>query len=374
MEWNEIAALINKEFRGEDESLYRTEAAYRKPYQQSKRFYEAGVFNKLDEESYMKELQLQKRELERMKVQYRDERRSWSKQNYADSRVDETMEIIEDIIPSISHVEFPIHINPEIDYGKHMIVCLSDLHIGQTFKSFWGEYNTSIARDRLTNYLNEILRIQKVHGVSDITVASLGDHISGLIHQTIQITNKEDVVEQVKIAIELITSFCYELTNHFKNVWFYNIPGNHSRLNPNKDQALKNERLDDLIGWTVCNLLKHQDNFHNMMGNNIDSTIGIANICGEKYVLIHGDMDSITKSGIGNLVTMLGFIPRNIITAHRHTPSMNEFNGITVYQSGSIPGSGDDHTISNRLSGKPSQTVLICNEHGVECCYNISLL
>lgn len=56
MEWNEIAALINKEFRGEDESLYRTEAAYRKPYQQSKRFYEAGVFNKLDEESYMKEL------------------------------------------------------------------------------------------------------------------------------------------------------------------------------------------------------------------------------------------------------------------------------------------------------------------------------
>ena len=214
MEWNEIAALVNKEFRGEDESLYRTEAAYRKPYQQSKRFYEAGVFNKLDEESYMKELQLQKRELERMKVQYRDERRSWSKQNYADSRVDETMEIIEDIIPSISHVEFPIHINPEIDYGKHMIVCLSDLHIGQTFKSFWGEYNTSIARDRLTKYLNEILRIQKVHGVSDITVASLGDHISGLIHQTIQITNKEDVVEQVKIAIELITSFCYDKRLH----------------------------------------------------------------------------------------------------------------------------------------------------------------
>lgn len=351
----------------------RDESSFRKRYQAAKKFYN-NCFSKMETVDFQKELHAMNRELARNTIRYRDERRSWSKQNYADSRVEETMQIIEEVFPSISNIQFKVHDIPDINSNKHMIAALSDLHIGQTFKSYWGEYNSSIARDRLNQYLDNIINIQHTHNISDITIASLGDHISGLIHQTIQITNKEDVIEQVKIAIELITSFCYELTKHFRNVWFYNVPGNHSRLNPNKDNALKNERLDDLIGWSVCNLLKSQNNFHNMMDYNIDSTIGVANVRGKKFVLLHGDMDSITKQGIGNLVTMLGFIPEYIITAHRHTPAMNEFNGITVYQSGSIPGAGDDHTISNRLSGKPSQTVLVCNDVGVECCYNVSLV
>ena len=42
MSWNEIADVINKELNYEDEPF--SEAAYRKPYQQAKRFYDAGVF------------------------------------------------------------------------------------------------------------------------------------------------------------------------------------------------------------------------------------------------------------------------------------------------------------------------------------------
>ena len=41
--WDEIADIMNREFRA-DESEYRTEASYRKPYQQAKRFADAGVF------------------------------------------------------------------------------------------------------------------------------------------------------------------------------------------------------------------------------------------------------------------------------------------------------------------------------------------
>ena len=43
MGWDEIADLINKELCNEDRPL--SEAAFRKPYQQAKRFFEAGVFN-----------------------------------------------------------------------------------------------------------------------------------------------------------------------------------------------------------------------------------------------------------------------------------------------------------------------------------------
>ncbi len=74
MSWDEIANIINKEFRT-DESEYRSEAAYRKPYQQAKRYFEANVFKTYkDEDSYFKELQVQKQELEKEKVKTRDER------------------------------------------------------------------------------------------------------------------------------------------------------------------------------------------------------------------------------------------------------------------------------------------------------------
>jgi hypothetical protein len=188
----------------------------------------------------------------------------------------------------------------------------------------------------------------------------------------IQISNKENVVEQVKIAIEYISSFCYELTKYY-DVYFYSVNGNHSRLNPNKDNAVKDERLDDLISWTVCKLLEHIDNFHDMTHRKFDSTIGEANIRGKNYLLLHGDMDSITNTGIGNLVTMLGFCPEYIVTGHRHCPAMSDFNGIQVYQSGTFAPSGDDYTISKRLNGKPSQTVLVCDEQGVRCNYNVKL-
>ena len=68
LSWDEIATIINQTFRI-DESEYRTEAAYRNCYSRAKRFYEAGVFNNLDEDKYFKELQIQKQELKKERVQ-----------------------------------------------------------------------------------------------------------------------------------------------------------------------------------------------------------------------------------------------------------------------------------------------------------------
>lgn len=370
--WESVNDIVNREILGDDEEKYRTESAWRKRYQAAKSFYN-NVFSKMENEEYQKKLDVLNRELQRNTIKYRDNRNAWSKQNYADTRVDETMQLIEELFPTLGNSNFEIHDIPDIDGNSSLLVCLSDLHIGQTFNSFWGSYNTDIAKKRLNEYLGEVIKIGKVHNSKDVHICSIGDQISGAIHTTIQITNKENVIEQVKFAIELISSFAYELTKHFENVYFYDVSGNHSRLNPNKDLTLRDERLDNLIGWSVCGLMKHIENFHDMTHRKFDDTIAEANICGKNYLLIHGDMDSINKTGIGNLVTMLGFCPEYIVCGHRHTPAMNEFNGIRVYQSGAMPGSGCDHTVSHRMAGKPSQTVLVCNNKGVVCDYNVDL-
>ena len=370
--WESVNDVVNREILGDDETTYRTESAWRKKYQAAKKFYN-NCFAKMESTEYQQKLDVLNRELQRNTIKFRDQRRAWNKQNYENTRFDEVMDIIEEVIPTIGNANFQIHDTPIVDGSTDLLCCLADLHIGQTFKSFWGEYNSDIAKKELNTYLDKVVKIAKIHHSSNIHVCSIGDQISGLIHQTIQISNKENVIEQVKLAIEYISAFCYELTKCFENVYFYNVSGNHSRLNPNKDNAVKDERLDDLIGWTVCNLLKHIDNFHDMTHTKFDSTIGEANIRNKNYLLIHGDVDSISKSGIGDLVTMLGFCPEHIVCGHKHTPAMSEYNGIQVYQSGSFAPSGDDYTVSKRLSGKASQTVLVCDDQGVQCCYNVKL-
>lgn len=370
--WGAVNEQVNRAILGDDEDKYRTESAWRKRYQAGKAFYN-NCFSKMESKTHEKNMDAMNRELQRNTIKLRDNRNAWNRQNYSDARVDETMDLLESTLPLVGKTEFPNHNAPSHNQNNDLLVCLSDLHIGETFCSKWGRYNTSIAKRRLDEYLHKVIEIGETHNASRIHCVNLGDEISGAIHSVIQITNKENVVEQVKIAIELISSFLYDLTEHFELVYFYHVDGNHSRLNPNKDGCVRDERLDDLIAWSICKLLSNVSNFVDMSNCKVDSTLSITSIHYKEYWFIHGDMDSITKTGIGNLVTAVGKCPDYIICGHKHTPAMNEFNGIRVYQSGSIVGSGDDYTVKHRMSGKPSQTVLVCNESGVVCNYDITL-
>ena len=92
MSWDEIANIINKEFRT-DESEYRSEAAYRKPYQQAKRYFEANVFKTYkDEDSYFKELQVQKDAVYKEKRKLYDQRREYNKLLISDARAEHLCE------------------------------------------------------------------------------------------------------------------------------------------------------------------------------------------------------------------------------------------------------------------------------------------
>ncbi|WP_346961266.1 hypothetical protein [Clostridium sp.] len=322
--------------------------------------------------SYLKELEEKKRGFERAKIQYRDERAAWQKQNFIAARLEQKLDYLEEQLIRQGRINFKVHDTPIINGTNNLIVCLSDLHIGQTFKSTFGEFNSKIAKIRLEQYLNEILEIRKIHNAKNVYIASLGDQLSGSIHKSIAITNREDIIEQLKMTIEYITSFCYELTNHFENVYFYNVSGNHSRIDK-KEESLHSERLDDLIGWDVCRSLDHISNFHPMLDKNLDVGIAKMDIDSKSYILCHGDYDNLTKQGAANLSMMIGFLPYAIIMGHKHHPAITEVNGIKMIQTGSLAGSGDSYTIENRLSGKPNQTVMICDDNGIKSYYTINL-
>lgn len=367
--WKEITPFINAELFGDDESQYRDESAYRKAVKYARDFYEANVFGIEDE--YFKKLQIEKRELEREKIKFRDERNAWNKQNYIDARVEEKLDLLEKELLSQGKVNFDIVDKANIASNNDVLVILSDFHIGQCFNSAWGEYNSDIAKRRLNQLLEEIVAIQKIHSSENCFISLQGDMLSGNIHKTVQVANRENVIEQIKMASELISSFCYEASKTFNNVYMSSVVGNHSRMD-RKDDALHDERLDDIISWGVELSLKHIDNFH-VLKNNYDSGIAEMNIRGKSYIAVHGDYDKYTNSGVSNLCMYLGFIPYAITYGHLHTCAVNEASGVKMIRGGSLAGSGDDYTIEKRLSGKPSQMVCVCNDKGVVCYYPVEL-
>ena len=365
--WDDVANILN-ELLGTD---FR-ESTFRKKYQSFQKMFEANQTEFYDS-NQINEIKELTRELKREQVKFRDERNAWNKQNYIDARIEQKLDCLEYNLSELGKINFKplINTNQEIE-DSDLIVCLSDLHIGETFTNNFGEYNSSITRKRLEEYIENIIKIGFRHKSENIYIVGLGDFISGNIHLSLQVTNRENVIEQIKTASEYISNFAYELSKYFKNVYFTSVAGNHSRLISNKENDVKDERLDDLITWIVEKTTSHIDNIK-VLHDNFDNTVSKIIVHGKNYVCVHGDYDSPTSNSVGKLCMMIGEFPYAILAGHKHTPMTNEFNGIKFIQSGSLSGSGDDFTVQKRLSGKPNQTVLVCNDSGIECIYNVEL-
>lgn len=365
--WKVIAPILNQQLRN-DETEYRDESAYRKKYQYAKMFYE-DVFSKMETDDYIKELEEQKKEIQKERVKLRDERALKNRDTRIEARVEQKLDYLEKVISQQGKIDYqPLKKSQEQDSGNDLIIMLSDLHIGQNFVSAWGRYNLVTAKDRIEQYLSKIIEIKKRHNSSNCFVTLQGDMISNSIHKTLAVTNRENVIEQVIEASEIIVSFLVELSKLFNNVTVAGVVGNHSRID-RKDDALKDERLDTIIEWYAKSKLKEFDNV--FFEESFDNTFSSFVVRDKHYFIVHGDYDKFDMNGVAKLSMMAGYFPYCILFGHKHFPAATEINGIKLIQSGSFPGAGDDHTIELRLKGKPSQTVLVCNNEGIECNYTV---
>lgn len=370
--WKEITPILNQQLREEDE--YYDESAYRKKYQAAKKFYDE-IFSQQGDDDFKKEQEELLREIKKEKIKLRDERTESNRGIRIEARVENKLDYLEDIISKQGKIDYE-PLKPEerkaiqVKSDNDLIVMLSDLHIGQTFASAWGHYNLEIAKDRIQQYLNKIIEIKDRHNSENCFVTLQGDMISNSIHKSIAITNRENVIEQVIEASEIVTSFLAELSKYFNKITVASVVGNHSRIDK-KEDALKDERLDTIIEWYAKNKLENFENIEFV--DAFDNTFTSFVVRDKHYFVVHGDYDQMNQSGLAKLSMMAGFFPYCVLFGHKHFPATTEINGIKLVQSGSLPGSGDDHTIELRLSGKPSQTVLVCTDKGIECNYTIEL-
>ena len=306
------------------------------------------------------------RELEMAKQVFRDERNAWTRQNREQARTEANLDELQSRLLDISGNLFPsIRSKKTLCLTKKsMLILLTDWHIGQTFQNAWGTYSTEIAKARLSTFLTTIEETQRAERCEAAYVMSLGDMINGSIRRTVQLQNRENLVEQVKTASELISNFIYSILPLFPDIYYTGCAGNHTRIVEQKEDALKDERLDSLIDWVVSLLLSKQKHFHYIKP--VDATIARFDIYDHVIIGVHGDYDRDTKSGVAGLITKLHVFPSIIAMGHLHTPAYNEESGIAILRGGSLAGAGDDYTTQKRLTGRASQMIAIITEDGLQ--------
>ena len=362
--WEELCPILN-----EQTECDFTESAYRKKYAEGVAWNE--IFSDADAEDGLEELRKERQEINKAKVLLRDERNELNRRLREQARVEDHVSKLEQKLGEIGMAHFPT-VDVSSTGEREIIVCVSDLHIGACFDNKNGKYNSDIAYMRMAEYSGHVLRLAKLNSCGKCNVAILGDNISGLIHEAMRISNRENVIEQVKTCAELLTEFVYSLSGYFNEITVTSVPGNHSRIMPNKDADLVDERLDDIIPWYMRSTLQHIKNIK--VAEPVSdgyNTYALMRVCGKDYVLVHGDDDSFTESGVSKLVMWLGFIPYCVIAGHKHVPAMMEAGGVVCIQSGSLTGAGDRFASAHRLKGQASQTILICGGDGIEGMYPV---
>lgn len=310
-------------------------------------------------------------ELKKERQKFYDQRNAFNKVVRERAREEELNEIIEKTI-SCGNLPVLNYCHNTIEVGDNdLLVSLNDLHYGASHSNHWGEFNTDICRQMLCKYLDDIKKIASIHNSENCIIWENGDAISGSIHRSIQVTNKENVIEQIMGVSELMAEFIAELSKHFRTVKFISVSGNHSRIESNKDNALVEERLDDLIDWYLSARLQNFENVQIGAGQKIDSTMYLINIRGKNYLGVHGDFD--TSAGkIQSLQSMISEPLYAVLLGHLHHNKVDSVQGIKTVMAGSFLGM-DSYCVQKRIYGKPEQMVCVCSNNGIVCHYDIDL-
>lgn len=336
---------------------------------------ETDIKNGAVDMSELASLDAKRIELLKERQKFFDQRNAFNKLIRERSRQEELNEILVEAVrngnlPRLAYE--PCHIESS---DNDLLVSLNDIHYGADVDNHWNTYNSDVCREMMCRYLDKIVAIGETHGSENCIVWSNGDAISGNIHQSIAVTNKENVIEQIKGVSELIAEFIAELSKHFKSVVFVSVAGNHSRITPNKDDALLSERLDDLVEWYLGARLQ---NFENVTigaaeGSSvkIDSTMYLINIRGKTYCGVHGDFDG-SASKVQALQTMARTPLYAVLSGHLHHNKIDEVQGVKTIMAGSFLGM-DDYCVQKRIYGKAEQMVCICDTEGVRCSYGVPL-
>lgn len=369
LDWNEIADIMNREFR-EDESEYRSESAYRKLYQCAVKLFNAGVFDRYtSEDERIKELLEAKHALQIEKQKLSDERTELNRALREQARKEAYIDLVSRQIQKVEPLKLEYTEKNYRSTDNDLICHITDLHAGIDIDHWYNRFNMDILRERLWNYLDQLFVIQKRHNSQNCYVV-IGEILSGLIHHELRIENNENVVEQFIYVSSLLSEFLAEVSKKFNKVYVYVTPGNHSRVVANKEMSLRGENFDVLLPYYLKASLQNYTSII-IEDNMKDCDVAIFKVRNSNVFGVHGDKDEISNV-VQRFTMIFGIKPDIVLMGHRHTNAMTTIYDAKVIQSGCVSGS-DNYCLDRRLKNRPEQTVSVVDDDGLVCIYDVKV-
>lgn len=311
-------------------------------------------------------------ELKKERVKSQDLNNFINKNIREQSRFEQMLDCAKEVADKFNK-EKPVLNNPPIlrSGSRQAVLLLSDLHIGIVNDNYWNKYDVDIMKDRMSYLKQRVIQIALENDVNRIRVCCIGDIISGLIHSTIRLENRENVVEQTILAIEVIVELLQSLSALFKVDLYYSV-GNHERISANKSDSLDKENFGYFILYSLRYRLM-DNKYISIHENIIDDEIITFNVFNDKIVATHGNNFGNLNTYIPKLTSMLGYVPDYVCVGHLHQPIERSYGSTELIVNPSFSGV-DTYAKNMGLVGKPMQKLLLFSEeYGKEATFNINL-
>lgn len=275
----------------------------------------------------------------------------------------------------------PRYVEPKVgekDYDPHEFVLLfSDTHAAEVVdrESTLGmnEYNWDIMLKRMAKIQKSVISYHRnrPYPVSKLTVALLGDMLSGDIHEELQITNDRTVEEAVVQLANDTARFLQGFVPYFPEpgqIKVVGVPGNHPRRAKKPQAKLSQNNADWLMYRFVEALLKDQPQFEFDFPRAHYATTMIAD--NYRLLITHGDGIRSTMPGVpwGGVVRRITTLEQQFQNAnmpidyfalgHFHTVNTLEGVGSDTFLNGSVKGL-DEYSLHKFGSGRPPKQVLL---------------
>lgn len=369
--WQDVADILNKLLNTE-----YTESKFRKQYQAFQKMLNANESKFISEDSYIKEIQVQKRELERERMKLQTEKLEYNRWLREHARDELITEKIIEAINNLSPLSVP-EVIPVTHNRREGILIFGDEHFSVEFEilGLFGEilnaYSPEIFMDRMLDLLNQTIEIVKKENFTKIKIYNMGDFTDGLLRVGQLMKLKYGVIEGTVKYADFICSWLNKLTQYV-NVEFQMVYGNHSELRMlgQPKGTFKDDNMGVVVYESIKNRLENNPNF-----SLIKNPTGLIfdNVCGFNLLGIHGEvrnMENALKDFSNTYKVQLDFL----LAGHLHH-SKCETVGVNrdVINVPSIIGV-DPYSMSlNKTSNSGATFIIIEEKKGKVQEYNIKL-
>lgn len=245
--WQNVANIIN-ELTGNDFG----ESTYRKKYQAFKKMLEANQSKFVDSEAQLKEIEIQKRELQKERNKLYATKTEYSRQIRQQSRFEL---FYENVANEISLYDVPnFRYIDTLNQKNEYILSIADIHAGANFVTETNDYSFEEITKRFEKLYTDVVNFVLDKNISNLKVLCMGDDIQGILRLSDLQLNESSVVKATVFVAKTIARFLNDLSEYCFIDYYHCPTSNHSQTRPLGTKA--SEIASEDIEYVICNYIK----------------------------------------------------------------------------------------------------------------------